>query len=72
MSGYGSRTMYRFKQRRISLLDSPSVVRRKTYALVRASLRMRTIAVVHNASFAAGRVRRQLSWPPGVNYRGRW
>ncbi len=52
MSGYNSRAIYRFKQRHISLLDSPSLVLRSTYTRVLGSLRIRTIATVHIALFA--------------------
>jgi hypothetical protein len=36
--GYDSLAIYHFKQRRISLFDRPSFVRRSTYCWVRESL----------------------------------
>ena len=51
--GYSSLTIYRFKHRLISLVVKPSRVRRSTYVRVRGSLRIRTIAIVQSALFAA-------------------
>lgn len=52
MYGYSSLMTYRFRQRWISLFDMPSIVLFSTYASVRGSLRILTMAMVHNALFA--------------------